>query len=279
MMGSRSFRSQFARRVAEIGGNPSPAHVLSDAELAHLPRAVAAYVRQSGAIGRPRVHRFHARIHGRIRSGAHSPWMPFTGQQLNTYGATMDRLFFMHARMRGLPVDVLHEFVDADAAMRVKLCSLFSLANASGPEMNRAETVTIFNDLCVLAPGALVDAPVTWTVVDDLRVRGAFTRGTETISAELIFDQNGRLVDFVSDDRLRASSDGARFTRQRWSTPLAGYRRFGPWTISASGEARWHAPAPEGVFSYLEFRLDDIDYEPTTWSPASVTVSRNARER
>ena len=28
----------------------------------------------------------------------------------------------------------------------------------------------------------------------------------------------------------------------------------------ASGEGRWHAPPPEGQFTYVEFHLDDINY-------------------
>ena len=44
--------------------------------------------------------------------------------------------------------------------MRGKLLSLATVVDAAGPEMDRSETVTVFNDLVVLAPGAIVDAPV-----------------------------------------------------------------------------------------------------------------------
>jgi hypothetical protein len=27
-----------------------------------------------------------------------------------------------------------------------------------------------------------------------------------------------------------------------------------------TGEARWHAPQPEGLFTYVEFHIDDIAY-------------------
>ncbi len=110
------------------------------------------------------------------------------------------------------------------ATMQVKLCSLLQMVDASGPDMDRAETVTMFNDLCVLAPAALIDAPVHWTAVDTHRVRGEFTSGAHTVAAELIFATDGSLVDFVSDDRLRAASDGRRFVRQRWSTLVDAHR-------------------------------------------------------
>ena len=62
------------------------------------------------------------------------------------------------------------------------------MVTAAGPDLDRAETVTLFNDLCVLAPAALVEAPVTWQRIDGHRVRGTYTNGTETITADLIFN-------------------------------------------------------------------------------------------
>ena len=50
-------------------------------------------------------------------------------------------------------------------------------------------------------------------------MQGAFTDGDLTVSAELTFDANHDLVNFVSADRLRASTDGTSFTPQVWSTP------------------------------------------------------------
>jgi hypothetical protein len=186
--------------------------------------------------------------------------MTFTGKQFSTFGSPPLRLFHLDARLFGLPVDVLHVFADSGASMHVKALSLVPMVSSAGPEMDRAETVTMFNDLCVLAPGALVDAPLTWERLDDHRVRGAYSLHGITVTADLVFDDDGDLVDFVSDDRLRAAPDGRRFSRQRWSTPVGGYRRFGPWRIAAEGAALWHAPEPEGEFAYIELTIHDVRY-------------------
>ena len=150
--------------------------------------------------------------------------------------------------MFGLPVDVLHTYLGQTATMRVKACSLIPMVNAAGAEMDRAETVTMFNDICVLAPAAPIDAPITWQPIDDRRVRGAFTNGAHSVTADLAFDDNHELVDFTSDDRLRASPDGKTFTPQRWSTPISDYRSFGSRRVGTTGEARRHAPDPDGEF-------------------------------
>lgn len=44
---------------------------------------------------------------------------------------------------------------------------------------------------------------------------------------------------------------------------MAEYRDFGPRRVAVDGQGRWHAPAPEGQFAYLEFELDDIINNPT----------------
>jgi hypothetical protein len=262
--GPTSYRAEFRRRSQLALSEPIVGEVVTEDDLADLPDPVAAYVRQSGALGQPRVGNFHAHISGRIRGGATKPWMPFRGEQVNTLTTDSVRLFYIDATMLGFPLDVLHVFAGPSATMRVKAGSLFRIVNAAGPEMDQGETVTVFNDLCVLAPSALVDAPILWETIDSHRVRGAFTRGARTVSALLIFNDAHELIDFISDDRTAASSDGKQFIQQRWSTPLRGYRSFGATRIATTGEGRWHAPDPEGEFTYIDFHVDDIVYNATS---------------
>lgn len=259
--GPGSARARFRRGTAAALAAPPTTELLTDADLAHLPEPVARYARRSGAVGLPKVTRFTAQIHGRIRAGHDQPWMPFTGEQVNTYGPQISRHFQIKATMRGLPVDVLHVLVGGRATMRAAVCSIVPVVEAAGAEMDRSETVTLFNDLCVLAPAALVDAPITWSTAADGRVRGSYTNGDHTVGAELVFDADGDLVDFVSDDRAQASTDGKAFNPKRWSTPLAGYREVRGRRVSTIGTAVWHGPEPEGSFAYLEFLLDDLSAE------------------
>jgi hypothetical protein len=274
--GPSSFHAQYRERaeqaLADVGFSPA---VLDEADLVDLPSPLAAYIRCSGAVGRPRVVSFHADFHGRIRSGPDAAWMPFTGQQVNTFGPRPQRIFLMDATRSGLPVIVLHVFADTTATMRVKLLSLFTVVDASGPEMDRGETVTVFNDLVVMAPGAIPGAPVTWTALDALHVRGEFTDGDQTVSAVLTFNAEHDLVDFVSDDRTRASADGKNFTQQRWSTPLTGHHDSDGHRVFTLGKGVWNAGQPGGPITYLQFHLDAISYnvgtaQTTTPTPQSA---------
>jgi hypothetical protein len=261
--GPTSYRAEYQHRAAGAlrESHPGTGAVVTETDLAHLPDLVAEYVRRSGAVGQPRVSSVHARIHGRIRSGANARWMTYTGEQVNTYGPSPSRLFWMDATLF-----VLHVFAGPAATMRVRLCSVVPMVNAAGPDMDRAETVTLFNDLCILAPAALIDAPIIWQSIDENHVRGRFTNGAHTVTADLTFD-DGDLVDFVSDDRMSTSRDGSTFTPQRWSTPLHDYRTFGARRTAAQGEGRWNTTDPQGQYAYLEYNLDAITCNPAGHRP------------
>lgn len=94
--------------------------------------------------------------------------MVFRSEQYNFFDQPT-RLFLMKATRYGLPVEGLHLFRGDSATMQIKLASLLQVVDAKGPKMNQGETVTLFNDLCLMAPAALIDKeriqwepPVLW---------------------------------------------------------------------------------------------------------------------
>jgi hypothetical protein len=219
---------------------------------------VQRYLRYVGIVGHPHVRGFRVRFTGRIRSGPSAPWMAFTGEQHN-FTDPPTRLFSMQATMRGLPVEGLHSYDERGARMRVKALSLFPLVDASGKDFTRTETVTLFNDMCILAPATLLDPAVRWKELDARSVEGTYTNGAHTIRAVLLFDEGGALVDFWSDDRPSLAPDGVTFVPQRWSTPVGDYRRQGPFMLASRGEGRYAAAS--GAYAYIQFDGLDVSYD------------------
>ncbi len=142
--------------------------------------------------------------------------------------------------------------------MRIKAAGLVPVGDLAGNDMTRAETVTLFNDLCIMAPGALVDPVISWEAVETQSVRATFTNGCHSSRAELQFNDAGELIDFWSDDRLAASADGKTLTPMRWSTPVTQYRAFGPHRLASAGQGVWHPS--DGANVYLELVLEDVQY-------------------
>jgi hypothetical protein len=182
--------------------------------------------------------------------------MSFTAQQHN-FLEEPSRFFLMDARRGGLPVDVLHSFQKGAAEMRVRFLSLIPMVHNHGPELDQAETVTLFNDLCLFSPSALADPSIRWEALGKTKARAWFTAGDHTISAVLHFTESGELADFVSDHRFVTSPDGKRLVPCRWSTPILGYRDFHGRRVFSRGEGRWHPP--EGSYAYLELELLELE--------------------
>jgi Family of unknown function (DUF6544) len=254
--GPRSFHAQYLRDADAGLARAGAAPVVTEADVARLPDPVQRYLRVTRAVGQPRVQNYRLRFRGRIRSTPDSRWMPFEAEQ-QSFADEPTRLFLMRARMFGVPVEAFHRSVGGHATMQVTIAGAFPLEDARGAEMDRAETVTLFNDMCLLAPGALIDPGIAWEAVDATTARARFTHGGQTIAAILLFDGAGQLVNFVSDDRLRSEAKGT-FTPRRFSTPVRDYRDFGRVRIVSFGEARWLLP--EGEFTYGEFNLVEITY-------------------
>jgi hypothetical protein len=255
--GPVSLRAAYERDVDRALARVAPAAPITDEDLAPLPAPVQRYLRVAGVVGQPRVRSFHVRMHGRIRSGRDARWMPLRAEQDNFVDEPA-RMFYLTGSMFALPVQGYHRYVGPSAEMTVKAAALVPVVQVSGDEMSQGETVTMFNDMCVMAPATLIDAAIVWDPVDDRTARARFTNAGHTIRAALDFNDAGELTNFRSDDRYQTAPDGKSVKNVRWSTPLAHYRSFGPVRLASGGEARWHEP--DGDYAYIELTFDDVQY-------------------
>lgn len=207
---------------------------VTEADLAPLPAPVARYLRRAGVVGRPRVHNFVVEMDAELNRGPGQPWMQTPVLQVS-FTDHPTRLFLLRTRMHGLPVSGLHQYSDAGASMHIRLLSLVHIVDAGGEAFTRAETVTVLNDFCVMAPAVLIDARFSWQQENDQQVMVTFRNGGRVVSARLTFDERGDLVNFTSDDRHALDGDG-----DTWSTPLRQYQEFGVARLASEGDAIWH---------------------------------------
>lgn len=250
-----SLRSRYADEVRRAAEHVTATAPVTEADLAPLPPLVQTYLRRVGVVGEPHVSSFRATFRAQLRSAPDAPWMDAVVEQHNFLDPP-SRLFFMEASRGGVPVVAFHRYVGDHASFEVRIAGLYPIIDARGPEMDQSETVTMFNDLCLLAPAALVDARVGWEPLDAHRVRATFINAGHTIRADLIFDAEGDLVDFVSNDRY--ASDGKTSHRYPWSTPVSSYAVTSGHRLWKVAEARWHEPS--GTWTYIRFVLESIEY-------------------
>ena len=251
-----SFNNVYSSEVNNGLTNYKSPSILTKEDLQHLPLPVQKYIIYSGAVGQEKIVNFKAVFKGQIKPKPNSEFLDFAAEQFNFYGQPT-RLFYIKSKMFGLPFEGLHIYKNANATMKIKVASLFNIANAKGAKMNKSETVTFFNDMCFLAPATLIDKNIEWEQIDTLTTKAKFTLGNNTISAVLYFNEKGQLINFTSKDRYE-SADGRIYRSYEWKTPLSNYKNFNGRRIASYGEAYW--VKPKGDFCYGKFNLLDIKY-------------------
>lgn len=236
--------------------NQNP-EILTEQDLSHLPIPVQKYLRYTGCIGQEKVFNFRVEMEGGIRSSATDSFMKLKSVQYN-FVEIPSRFFFIKAKKMGIPVGGVHIYKNETAYMTIKLAGLFTVVDAHGKEMNQGETVTLFNDMCFMAPATLISKNIEWEIIDSLTVRATLKNGNQKISATLYFNENGQLIDFISYDRFE-TSNGVDYYNYPWRTPVkGGYQQKNGRLFPCAAEAIYIRP--EGEFCYAEFKLVKIEY-------------------
>lgn len=248
----RSFLNDYREGLARTG--TIPATLLTESDIQHLPLPVQRYIRYSGVLNHEKVRNIKICFTGQMREKG-KEWFELHSTQYNFFDIPA-RLFYMTGKIKGMNVPGYHAYKNGNASMQIRLFGLFPVVNVRDGDLNQAETVTFFNDMCLMAPATLIDKRIQWEETDSLSAKATFTCNGIKISAMLYFNETGQLVNFVSDDRYALS--GKSFEKFRFSTPAYDYKNINGINICTRGEVIWHYP--EGEFVYGKFKLDTIDY-------------------
>ncbi len=227
-------------------------NLLTEKDIEHLPLPVQRYLRYAGVINKEKVNNVRIVFEIEMREKG-KEWFKATSVQYNFFDEPT-RLFYMKAKMFGMTVPGYHRYVEAKATMDIRLFGLFPIVKQSGEIMNKTETVTLFNDMCLMVPATLIDNRIRWEPIDSLTTKAIFTNRGISISATLYFNEAGQLINFTSDDRTSISY----MKQYRFSTPVTDYKNMNGINVPTYGEAIWHYP--DGEFVYGKFSLQTIQY-------------------
>jgi hypothetical protein len=250
-----AFKTDVKRHIAETDFSSND--LLTEADIVSLPAPIQKYIRYTGAVNKPKVKNMRIAFDGKMRDKGRD-FFKFTSVQYNFFDNPA-RLFFMKASMYGTTVPGYHCYQNERATMQIKLLGLFNVVNVKGTEMNKAETVTLFNDMCLMAPASLIDKRIEWAGIDSLSAKATFINGINKITAILYINELGQLSNFTSDDRYSIGD----MKQYRFSTPVKEYTQINGRNIWKYGETIWHYP--DGEFVYGKFTLKSIEYNVTAF--------------
>jgi hypothetical protein len=243
-----------------------PTEMLTEADLQPLPEPVQRYLRYAGVLNQPKVKNVRIVFDGKMRDRG-KDYFPFRSEQYNFFDEPT-RLFFMKGKMFGITVPGYHRYSNGTAMMDIRLFGLFPIVKLSGKLMNKAETVTLFNDMCLMAPATLIDKRIQWQPIDNNSVKATFPNHGIAITATLYFNDRGQLIDFRSNDRT-AIADMKQYP---FSTPVSDYQNINGINVMTYGEAVWHYP--DEKFTYGQFFLKDIEYNSVVSSAAQRAATQ-----
>ncbi len=232
--------------------NPLATEILSGKDILHLPPPVQRYLQYARVVDKPRVNNMYVVMDVQMREKGKS-FFHAISKQYNFFDEPT-RLFFMKADMYGITVPGYHHYINGNAVMDIRFAGLFTIVKNDGEVMDRAETVTLFNDMCLMAPATLIDKRIRWETIDSHSVKAFFTNHKITVSATLYFNEEGQLINFISHDRTEVNT----MNNFPFSTPVRSYKNINGFNLFAEGDAVWEYP--DGPFVYGRFKLKDIKY-------------------
>jgi hypothetical protein len=256
-MGSYLIKSEFEDHVKSdfSSNNSASTDIVTEQDIAHLPAIVQKYLHFTESVGKPKVKNFRAEFVGGMRSAPGDDYMNLASVQYNFYEEP-SRYFYMEASKMGLPATGLHLFQNKTATFEVKMLNWLKVVDARGDKMNKAETVTLLNDMCFIAPATLIDSRITWETEDDAFVKAIYKNGNISISADLYFNEKGELINFISQDRYE--TDGKKYVSYPWATPVENYRMRNGYILPSKAKLIYQRP--EGDFTYGELEFKSVKY-------------------
>ena len=158
----------------------------------------------------------------------------------------------MQARKLGLPATGLHLYQNQTATFEVKMLNCFRVVDAKGDKMDQAETVTLLNDMCFIAPATLIDSRISWKIINNTTVNATFQNGSISICAVLYFKENGELINFISNDRYE--TDGKKYNNYPWATPVEDYRIINGYYLPSKAKLIYQKPECDFTYGELEYK-------------------------
>lgn len=226
---------------------------ITEKDLEKLPDLVKKYLYYVGVLGIKKVSSYTVKMTGKMRLDETQPFAPIEVEQ-KSYLDPIVRLFYLTMKYRGLKICGLHHYEDVRATMKIKILDIFKVVDEAGELMNKAETVTVLNDMFLIAPATLIDERIKWEVLNDFEVKAIFTNGDITVSAIIEFDSEGKLINFKSKDRYIFQK--GEMVKLPWSTPITEYKEQHGLMLPSKGSAIWHFDDHD--YEYIRLNIEDV---------------------
>ena len=219
-----------------------------------LPTPVQRYMTYTGVIGYPWINTVCLKQMGKFRRGPDQPWMPLIAEEFYTIDPPS---FIWNAsfQIAGLPLlRAKDKYESGHGHMFGKLAGLITIFDVRGDELDQATMIRYLNEM-MWFPTAFLGENITWEEVDNHAAQVTFSDHGKSVSAQMIFDDSGRLTNFTT---MRYRELNGEFFLDPWSTPILDYGKHAGLKLPIRGQAVWNLES--GDLPYIDLEITKVKY-------------------
>ena len=252
VLGGRAF-ARLVRadvRALDSGAPRDEMRFVGEEMLVGLPEPVQRYLRFTGVVGKPFARRVHLRQTGRMQLGRGQPWIPLRAEQ---WYAVQPPGFVWDGTLFAGPVPLVRArdlYRAGKGHMLIKAVSAFTVADATGQELDQGEMMRYLNEM-MWFPSAFLEGNVSFEPVDSTSARVSLSDHGRRVTATMFFDADGRLTEFV----------GQRYAGgelETWSVPVVAYGELAGMQLPTRCKAVWKYA--RGDQEYIDVTVTELDH-------------------
>jgi len=205
---------------------------------------------------RQNINCISTRFSGFFRLTDSQKWFSIKGED---YYTVKNPGFIWFAKIKMSPffwITVRDCYLQDKGQVLAKAYSLFTFANAEGPEIDQGTLSRWISSAVWFPPALLPNEHLTWEHIDNKSSRLLFSYKGIKINAVISFGRNGEIIKLVTD---RYCSETHNF--EKWTAYCKSYSDYNGFNIPTEIGAIWNFTTKN--LHYARFRLDSIDFDPT----------------
>jgi Family of unknown function (DUF6544) len=242
-------RTLFAKSLASVG--PEQLEARWDA----LPEPLRRYFRYAIPKDAPAIRTARMKHGGFFRTKPDQRWLSIEGEH---YSTAAEPGFVWNASLRPMPlfwIEARDCLLAGRGNMLVKLVSLFTIADRSGPKIDQGARLRWLAEN-VWFPYAFVGDQIKWEAIHAHTARAALLHDRLPAGAVFEIDDNGELTSMHAD-RYRDVGSGLPVLT-KWSGRYSDYREIYGFRVPTDVEVAWEFE--NGSFTYARFQLITLEY-------------------
>jgi len=252
-----AFQTQTGNELKKlIDDNKHSSIILTEEMTNTLPPPVRRWLMYSGAVGKNIPSVVYLTQSGKLKTAPDGKWMKFSAEQWFT---PQSPGFLWKTNVQMFPGFFLSGrdlFFGGKGSMKIKLLSLFSVADAAG-EKTDISTMQRYLGEIVWFPAGVLEKSIRWEPIDENSAKAHFTMNGLTATADFRFDDQGR---FLSIHAERYREQNGKHVLSDWYIHAFedAYKEFVGITIPNKLKVIWKLENDD--FEWMNVEITSIGY-------------------